>query len=163
MFNVWKFQISLFGILFLVILLEVSIIPAVYTPLRVDFLIGMVIGQIIYVPFSQGFPFVILASLIIQAFSGARIGLLPLLYIALFLALDMLKDLIYLENVFTQAVLGIFFYGILAVAAASFSDSTALDDRIFILIAGMVATGAVSPLMAAVVGRLQAAYAADRP
>ncbi|MDX9763027.1 MAG: hypothetical protein RBT82_13335, partial [Desulfomonilia bacterium] len=96
MLKVWKFQISLFGILFAVILMEATVIPAVWAPLRVDFFIGMIIGQIIFVPFSQGFPFVILGSLILQAFSGARLGLIPLLYIFIFLAIEMLKNFIYL-------------------------------------------------------------------
>jgi hypothetical protein len=156
--KVWKFQISLFGILFAVILMEATVIPAVWAPLRVDFFIGMIIGQIIFVPFSQGFPFVILGSLILQAFSGARLGLIPLLYIFIFLAIEMLKNFIYLENVYTQALLGILFYCLFAVATVFLADFSYLKGIISPLVAGAVLTGCVSPMMVYVVGRLQTTY-----
>lgn len=158
MLKIWKFQISLFGILFATILLEVGIIPLIWPPLRIDFLIGMIIGQIIFVPFSQGFPFIILASLVLQAFSGARIGLIPLLYIVVFIIIDILKNFIYLENVYTQALLGIFLYSFLTSVSAVIVDSHFLDDATIPLIAGMVVTGIVTPVMVSIVGRLQSAY-----
>jgi len=155
---VWKFQISLFGILFVAILMEATVIPAVWAPLRVDFFIGMIIGQIIFVPFSQGFPFVILGSLILQAFSGARLGLIPLLYIFIFLAIEVLKNFIYLENAYTQALLGIFFYFLFAVAMAFLSDFSYLKGTTSPLAAGAVLTGCLSPMMVYIVGRLQTVY-----
>lgn len=158
MLKIWKFQISLFGILFAAILLEVGIIPSLWSPLRIDFLIGMLIGQVIFIPFSQGFPFVILASLIVQAFSGARIGLLPFIYIAVFLTIDVLKHVIYLENMFTQAFLSIFFYSLIASATAVITGSNYLEDGVVPLVAGMIITGIVSPVMASVIGRLRTAY-----
>lgn len=158
MLKVWKFQISLFGILFAAILMEATVIPAVWAPLRVDFFIGMIIGQIIFVPFSQGFPFVILGSLILQAFSGARLGLIPLLYIIIFMTIEVLKNFIYLENVYTQAVLGILFYCLFAVATAFLSDFSYLKGITSPLAAGAVLTGCLSPMMVYIVGRLQTAY-----
>ena len=53
----WRLQISFFGILFAIIFMEVTVIPSIWANLRVDFFIGMIIGQIIYISFSQGFPF----------------------------------------------------------------------------------------------------------
>ncbi|HPD20159.1 MAG: hypothetical protein ACOX3E_09010 [Desulfomonilia bacterium] len=158
MLKVWKFQISLFGILFVAILMEATVIPAVWAPLRVDFFIGMIIGQIIFVPFSQGFPFVILGSLILQAFSGARLGLIPLLYIFIFLAIEVLKNFIYLENAYTQALLGIFFYFLFVVAMAFLSDFSYLKGTTSPLAAGAVLTGCLSPMMVYIVGRLQTVY-----
>lgn len=158
MLKIWKLQISLFGILFAAILLEVSVIPAIWSPLRVDFFIGMIIGQIIFIPFSQGFPFVILGSLVLQAFSGARLGLIPLLYIFTFMAVEMLKNLIYLENAYIQALLGILFYCLLAAATAFLADFAYLQGITVPLIAGAVMTGFVSPIMVYIVGRLQMAY-----
>ncbi len=163
MLTAWKLQISLLGIFIAALMMEVSIIPSVWAPLRVDFLIGMIIGQIVFIPFSQGFPFVILASLLIEAFSGARVGLLPLLYIAVFLATDFLKEVIYLENVFIQGFLGVFFYVVIAGATAMITGATFLEDMIIPLIAGMAMTGALSPVMAALVGRLQASYGIREP
>ncbi len=163
MLTAWKLQISLLGIFIAALMMEVSIIPSLWAPLRVDFLIGMIIGQIVFIPFSQGFPFVILASLLIEAFSGARVGLLPLLYIAVFLATDFLKEVIYLENVFIQGFLGVFFYVAIAGATAMITGATFLEDMIIPLIAGMAMTGALSPVMAALVGRLQASYGIREP
>lgn len=163
MLTAWKLQISLLGIFVAALMMEVSIIPSVWAPLRVDFLIGMIIGQIVFIPFSQGFPFVILASLLIEAFSGARVGLLPLLYIAVFLATDFLKEVIYLENVFIQGFLGVFFYVVIAGATAMITGATFLEDMIIPLVAGMAMTGALSPVMAALVGRLQASYGIREP
>lgn len=163
MLTAWKLQTSLLGIFIAALMVEVSIIPSVWAPLRVDFLIGMIIGQIVFIPFSQGFPFVILSSLLIEAFSGARMGLLPLLYIAVFLATDFLKEVIYLENVFIQGFLGVFFYFVIAGATAMITGATFLEDMIIPLIAGMVITGALSPVMAALVGRLQASYGIREP
>lgn len=163
MLTAWKLQISLLGIFIAALMMEVSIIPSVWAPLRVDFLIGMIIGQIVFIPFSQGFPFVILASLLIEAFSGARVGLLPLLYIAVFLATDFLKEVIYLENVFIQGFLGVFFYVVIAGATAMITGATFLEDMIIPLVAGMAMTGALSPVMAALVGRLQASYGIREP
>jgi hypothetical protein len=161
--KIWKLQTSILGIFIATVLVEVSIIPNLWAPLRVDFLIGMIIGQIIFIPFSQGFPFVILASLMIEAFSGARIGLLPLLYISVFLAMDLLKEVIYLENVFVQAFLGVFFYFLMAGITAMVTGATFLEDMIAPLAAGMVLTGLVSPLMSAMVGRLQESYGIREP
>ena len=158
MLKVWQFQISLFGILFAAILMEATVIPAVWAPLRVDFFIGMIIGQIIFVPFSQGFPFVILGSLILQAFSGARLGLIPLFIIVIFMAIEVLKNFIYLENVYTQAALGILFYCLFAVATAFLADFSYLKGATSPLAAGAVFTGCVSPMMVYIVGRLQTVY-----
>lgn len=158
MLKVWKLQISLFGILFVVILLEATVIPAIWAPLRVDFFIGMIIGQIIFIPFTQGFPFVILGSLILQAFSGARLGLIPLLYIFTFMAVEVLKNLIYLENAYVQAFLGVLFYCFIAAATAFLTDFGYLRGLTPSLVAGAVLTGCVSPMMVYIVGRLHTAY-----
>ncbi|HNY65668.1 MAG TPA: hypothetical protein PKM41_09515 [Deltaproteobacteria bacterium] len=158
MLKIWKLQISLLGIFCAAILVEISIIPSLWAPLRVDFLIGLIIGQVIFIPFYQGFSFVVLASLMMEAFSGARIGLIPLLYVALYLATDLLKEVIYLENVYVQAVLGVLFYFVLAGSTAMITGTSFLGDMIVPLVAGMVLTGLVSPFMARLVGRLQTSY-----
>ena len=154
----WRLQISFFGILFAIILMEVTVIPSLWAPLRVDFFIGMIIGQIIYIPFSQGFPFVILASLILQAFSGARLGLIPLLYILVFLAIEFLRNLVYLENTFTQLVMGIGFYLALMVVGVIFTDISTIEGKMVPLIVGALLSGFVSPAMVYIVCRLQTAY-----
>lgn len=154
----WRLQISLFGILFAIILAEVTIIPSIWAPLRVDFFIGMIIGQIIYIPFSQGFPFIIISALILQAFSGARLGMIPLLYILSFLVIDFLKNLVYLENIYTQVVLGIGFYLVLMFITAVFTNLNALEDKAVPLIAGALLSGGATPAIVNIVYRLKITY-----
>ncbi len=160
MIRIWKFQISLFAILLVTLLFEATIIPSFWAPLRVDFFIGMIIGQVIFVQFSQGFSFVLVATLLLQAFSGARLGLIPLIYIAIFLVIDLLKNVIYLENMFTQALLGIIFFWAITSVTALTTGSHLLEEMNISLIAGLVFTGLVTPVMASIVGRLQTAYEA---
>ncbi len=158
MLKIWKYQISLFGILLAAVCLEATIIPSVWSPLRVDFFIGMIIGQIIFIPFSHGLVFVIVGSLVLQAFSGARPGFIPLVYIVAYLAVDVLRNLIYLENAFTQALLGILFYCLILAATIVLTEVSSLEELALPLAAGALLTGAVTPAMVWVVGRLQRAY-----
>ncbi|MBN2297281.1 MAG: hypothetical protein JXM72_01735 [Deltaproteobacteria bacterium] len=138
--------------------MEVTVIPSIWTDLRVDFFIGMIIGQIIYIPFSQGFPFIILSALILQAFSGARIGLIPLIYILVFLSLDMIKNLVYFENVYTQMMLGFVCYLVLICVSLIFTGSSALEGKALSLLFGAILSGAISPAMVYIVCRLQTIY-----
>lgn len=144
----------------MVLLFEVTVVPSLWAPLRIDFFIGMIIGQVIFVQFSQGFSFVVFATLLLQAFSGARLGLIPLVYIAIFLAVDLLRNVIYLENVFTQALLGIIFFWIITSITALITGSYLLEEMNISLIVGLILTGFVTPVMASIVGRLQTAYEA---
>lgn len=154
----WKLQISLFGILFVLILVEAAIIPMVLPNLRIDFFIGMIIGLIIYTPYSQGFPFVILASLILQAFSGARLGYLPLLYIFTYLAIDLVKHVVYIESTLTQSIIGGIFYLLTTVAVfASVQESIVITNP-GSLFAGALITGIASPVMTSLVGHLKITY-----
>lgn len=146
--------------LFMAILFEVTIIPSFWAPLRIDFFIGMIIGLVVFIPFSQGFSFVVITTLLFQAFTGARLGLVPLIYIAVFLATDLLKNVIYLENIFTQALLGIIFFWVITSATALITGSYLLGDMNISLIAGLILTGLVTPVMASIVSRLQTAYEA---
>ena len=140
------------------IFVEASVIPFIWADLRVDFFIGMIIGQIICIPFSQGFPFVILSALILQAFSGARIGLIPLVYILVFLFLDNIKKLVYFENRYTQMVLGFICYLALTGFFLIFADTSALHGKALSLLFGAVLSGAISPAMVSIVCRLQTVY-----
>ncbi|HHO76647.1 MAG TPA: hypothetical protein ENN05_09495 [Deltaproteobacteria bacterium] len=118
----------------------------------------MIIGLIIYIPFSQGFPFVILAALVLQAFSGARIGLIPLIYIIVFLSLDVIKSLLYFENVYTQIALGFFYYIAIIGISLTFTGAAGLEEKIPYLLIGAMLTGAISPAMVYIVSRLQKIY-----
>ena len=100
-----KTQTSLLGIVFAAAFIGIVLMPGLWYPLRIDLLLGMVIGVIIHLGFSQGLVFVLVASLSLQAFSGARPGLIPLFYLVAFIMIDVLKDVIYLEYITTQILL----------------------------------------------------------
>ena len=154
----WKLQISLFGILFVVIFVQATIVPLVWSPLRIDLFIGMIIGLIIHTPYSQGFPFIILASLVLQAFSGARLGYLPLLYVFTYLCIDLLKNIVYLENVFTQLIIGFLFYLITTMAVFASMHVSIIDMNLGILFFGALVTGCMSPVMTSLVSHLKSTY-----
>lgn len=151
-------QISLFGILLLAMFLETFIVPGLWSTLRVDLLIGMTIGVIIHLSFSQGLVFVMVASLVLQPFSGARTGFIPMLYLFGFFALDLLKNVIYLENVQTQLILAVIFNVIFVEAYVVSLDMSLGQTEIWPLLAGSLLTGVLCPLMVTVVGNVKKAW-----
>jgi hypothetical protein len=153
-----RIQISLFGILFLAIFIESFIVPGLWGPLRADLFIGMSIGVVIYLSFSEGLIFVMVSSLILQAFCGARPGLLPMLYLVGYLAMDLLKNIIYMENVLTQFLLAAAFNALMVAAYASSMNMVLGQAEILPLVAGSLLTGTLSPFMAAMVGQLKKTY-----
>lgn len=155
-----KTQISLLGIIFLAAFIEIVLIPGLWSPLRIDLLLGMVIGVIIHLGFSQGLLFVLASSLFLQAFSGARPGLIPLFYLFTFIVVDVLKDVIYLENILTQAMLAALFSACAACSLILFLDMNLTPVEIVPLAVGSVLTGCVSPFMVSLVGRVKRSYEA---
>jgi hypothetical protein len=151
-------QISLLGILFVAIFIQTFMVPGLWGSLRIDFLIGMIIGVIIHLTFSEGLLFVMVSSLVLQAFSGARPGFIPLLYLFGYLAMDILKNVIYLENVFTQAILAVVFNTLMVAAYAVSVNMTLGVIEIWHLLAGSIITGIVSPFIISMVGYLKKTY-----
>lgn len=153
-----KTQISLIGVVFLAVFIQTVLIPGIWSPLRVDLFLGMIVGVIIHVGFSHGLLFVLVSSFLLQAFTGARAGLVPLFYVFTFLAVDVIKDIIYLENVMTQLVLGALFSALSAWALVVFLDTSPTLSEIIPMVTGCLLTGCVSPLMVSLVGRVKRAY-----
>ena len=108
-------HISLAGIIFLAVFFETVFVPGIWNALRVDLFIGMIIGVMIHLGFSQGLTFVLVTSLFLQAFSGARPGLVPMIYLGIFLVVCLLKGIIYMENILTQLILA----GVLSILVAT--------------------------------------------
>lgn len=150
-----KTQISLLGIIVLVVFVETVLVPGLWTALRIDLLLGMVIGVIVHLGFTHGLLFVLVSSLFLQAFSGARPGLIPLFYLFMFIVVDMLKEIIYLENVTTQVVLAVIFSALAACSLVLFLGTSLSPVDIVPLIAGSLLTGCASPFMVALVGRVK--------
>ena len=155
-----KTQTSLLGIVFVAVFVEIVLMPGLWNPLRLDLLLGMVIGVIIHLGFSQGLFFVLVSSLFLQAFSGARPGLIPLFYLFAFIVVDILKDVIYLENVTTQIMLAAILSALATCGLVLFLDIKPTPLEIFPLVAGCVFSGCASPLMVALVGRVKRGYEA---
>jgi hypothetical protein len=153
-------QISLAGIIFLAVFFETVLVPGIWSSLRVDLFIGMIIGVMIHLGFSEGLAFVLVTSLFLQAFSGARPGLVPMIYLCTFYVVFLLKGIIYMENIYTQLILG----GVLSILVASALtislDLNPSQAELFSMAIGGVLTGLLSPLMVTLVGHLKKAYEA---
>jgi hypothetical protein len=153
-------QISLAGIIFLAVFFETVLVPGVWGMLRIDLFIGMIIGVMIHLGFSEGLTFVLVTSLFLQAFSGARPGLIPMIYLCIFFVVFLLKGIIYMENILTQLILA----GVLAILVASVLvislDLNLSQAELVSMAVGGVLTGFLSPLMVSLVGRLKKAYEA---
>jgi hypothetical protein len=153
-------QISLVGIFFLAVFFETVLVPGIWSMLRVDLFIGMIIGVMIHLGFSEGLTFVLVTPLFLQAFSGARLGLVPMIYLCTFFVVWLLKGIIYMENIFTQLILAGVLY-ILVTSALSISlDLHPSQAELVSMAVGGGLTGLMSPLMVAVVGHLKKAYEA---
>jgi len=154
----WRIQISLVCVLLGVLLLEITIFPFVWSSLRIDLFLGMVIGLVVYSPFVFGFCFVFIASLMLQAFSGARMGYLPFAYVLAYFFLDMMKGLIFLENILAQCILGCLLNLAIVYTAGLFVNMDILQEGWLPLLAGAGLTGMLCPGMAYIVKWLWSGY-----
>ena len=151
----WRTQISLFCILLFIILLEATIIPSLWSSLRIDFLIGLTMGLVIYAPFAPGFTFVLVTTLLLQALTGARLGFFPLVYVVMYLFLDLVKNLIFLENFVVQAISGfVLSIGIALIFSVMLDMNFTRTGTLGIFISALF-TGVVTPLMVFIVLRMQ--------
>jgi hypothetical protein len=153
-------QISLAGIIFLAVYFETVLVPEIWSSLRIDLFIGMVIGVMIHLGFSRGLIFVLVTSLILQGFSGARPGLVPMIYLCIFFVVCLLKGIIYMENIFTQIILGGVLSILVAFAMVVTMNLKPSQAEFFSMAVGGVLTGLLSPWMVALVGHLKKAYEA---
>jgi hypothetical protein len=153
-------HISLAGIIFLAVFFETVFVPGVWNSLRVDLFIGMIIGVMIHLGFSQGLTFVLVTSLFLQAFSGARPGLVPMIYLGIFFVVCLLKGIIYMENILTQLILAGVLSILVATGLAISFDLSMSEAELVSMVVGGVLTGMVSPLMVALVGSMKKAYEA---
>ncbi len=153
-----KLHASLLGIVLVCAFVESSIVPGVWTPLRVDLMLGMIVGVVIHMGFSQGLFFVLVSSVALEAFSGARPGLIPLFYLGVFVVLEFVKDYIYLENAVTQAFLAAGFFALGAAGSLLLLDIVPPSPEMVPLAVGCVLTGCAGPFMAELVARVKYAH-----
>lgn len=156
----WRIYGSLSALLLGTILVEVTVIPAFWSNLRVDIFLGLLIGLAVYSPFMHGFLFVASAALLLQAFTGARFGYLPFAYVMAFFLLDVMKGIIFLENIVVQCLLGFFLNLVIVEAATLFVRMDVLQEGWLPLLAGAVCTAVVSPIMAYSVKQIWSGYEA---
>lgn len=156
----WRRQISLIGILVGVLLLEVTIIPWLWSSLRVDLFLGMVLGLAIYSPFPQGFFFVLLAAPVLQAFTGARAGYLPFAYVLAYVIIDLMKGFIFLENVVVQCLLGLLFSLAILFTAGLFVRLDVLQEGWVPILLGAGITAGICPVLVACVRMIWSGYEA---
>lgn len=156
----WRIHGSLIFLLLVIILLEVTLIPYLSSTLRIDLFLGLVIGLAVYSPFPQGFFFMVLATLPLQAFSGARFGYLPFAYVMAYFILDLMKGLIFLENAVVQVLLGFILNLAIVESAAFFVPMNILQEGWLPLLAGATCTAILSPAMVYVVRMIWSGYEA---
>jgi hypothetical protein len=153
-------QISLVGIIFLAVFFETVLVPGIWSSLRVDLFIGMIIGVIIHLSFPQELTFVLVTSFLLQAFSGAGPGFVPMIYLCVFFVICLLQGIIYMENIFTQLILAGVLY-ILVVSALTISlDLNLSQGELLSMAIGAVFTGLLSPVMVALIAHFKKAYEA---
>lgn len=143
-----------------ILLLEVTILPWLWSSLRVDLFLGMVIGLVVYSPFPQGLFLVVLASVILQAFTGARTGYLPFAYVLAYFLLDLMKGLIYLENAIVQCLLGFLFNLAILYAAGLFVRLDVLQEGWLPILIGAALTAAACPVLVYCVRMIWSGYEA---
>ncbi len=154
----WHTEAILAGVFVVVVLLEATLLPLMLPALRVDLFLGMVLGVIIYRPFARGFLFVLACSVILQAFTGARLGYFPFVYVLSYLLADFLRNLIYLENTLAQGVVGLGLYVMIVLTAAFFADVVPLAHGLPAFLLSAVLTGLATPLLVGLVGLIRVAY-----
>lgn len=154
----WRIYGSLSALLLGIILIEVTVIPSLWSKLRVDLFLGLVVGLAVYSPFAHGFVFVALATLPLQAFTGARFGYLPFVYVMAFFLLDVMKGLFFLENLVVQCLLGFVLNLVIVKAATLFVHMDVLQEGWLPLLAGAGCTAAATPIMAYAVKLIWSGY-----
>jgi hypothetical protein len=150
----WRLISKLLLILALIVALEAGLLPRLVPLFKPDLFIGLLIGVSIFLPFNWGFGFVLGSALVLQMFAGGRIGYLPFVYAFGFLALDLLKHLIFLENLFAQIFFGACLYLGVVYAAGFFVKAGSVGEPDWQLAVSAVVSGLVTPLMVRLVGRL---------
>ncbi|MEA2102622.1 MAG: hypothetical protein U9P80_08645 [Thermodesulfobacteriota bacterium] len=139
--------IRLLLVFLFVVFLEVCFFSSWSAMFRVDLFLGMVIGLAVFCPFSHGIAFVFVASVLMQAFSGVATGGFALVYVFSFIFLDMIKDVIYLENVPPQCVLGFLLYVMIFFVLSFMTGNPLNRGTISSVLLGAVFTGMTTPLM----------------
>lgn len=141
-----------------IVVFEAGLLPRLLPFFKPDLFVGLLIGVSIYLPFNPGFAFVLGSSLVLQIFSGGRIGYLPFVYVFGFLALDVVKNLVFLENIFAQLFFGTLMYVGVVYSAEFFVDVGVFSGMPVAFTLSALFSGLCTPLMVWLVGRLWEEY-----
>jgi len=140
-----KKGIKISGLFLLILLSETSLFPYLISPLRIDLFIGVIIGMVICLPFTTGGIYTLVLSFFLQAFSGAKLGFMPFAYISSYFGLVALKNIVYLENIISQIILGSVF-NILTIGLVRLFISIRFSISLLsIILLGSILTGFTTP------------------
>ncbi|MCD6569196.1 MAG: hypothetical protein J7L53_00660 [Deltaproteobacteria bacterium] len=142
-----KVAIKLFGLFLLILLIEVTIIPSISSSLRIDLFLGLIMGLVIYAPFTYGVVSTFIFSFLLQAFSGVRLGVFPFVYVGAYLGIEFVKDIIYLESIVSQVVVACIFNILIASITGGLMDRWFIEEGLLPLIFGTALTGLFAPVM----------------
>ncbi|MEA3224044.1 MAG: hypothetical protein U9P49_12895 [Thermodesulfobacteriota bacterium] len=150
----WKIAIKLFGLFVLILLIETTITPYISGFLRIDLFLGLIMGLVIYVPFAYGITATFIFSFLLQAFSGARLGSLPFVYIGVYLGIELVKGFVYPENILVQIALVCVFNVLVVAITGGFMDIWFVEEGLCPLILGTALTGLAAPVMIVTIKQL---------
>ena len=140
------YQVIRFFCLFIFILLmETTVVPSISGSLRIDFFLAAIIGFVLYVPFSYGIFFVFVASFLLQAHSGILTGILPFVYILVYLGVWLVKDFVYLENSRSQFIIACLFNLLIIVSTGLMMNRWFMAEGIRQVILNAAITGLCAP------------------
>lgn len=151
----WQKTGKLFLFLMIILLVEAGAIPAVVPWLKVDLFIGMIMGLVLFCEFTPGLCFVLAASLLFQAFTGAHTGYLPFVYTITYLTFDLMRSFIYLENRTAQTILGALCYLLIIIAAVFFTDVYFSWELLPPLLCGALLSGLSCPPLVWIMGHMK--------
>ncbi len=143
----WKKSASLTLLVIISVIFQIKIFPWISTGLRIDLLLCLVVSLCIFSRFSYGLVFVLIMSYFIQAFSGARAGFLPFIYLGSFLLLDLIKNILFLDTIPAQIILSFVLCILINLSAVLFSEMLITDVTWIPVIAGSVLTAVTCPFI----------------
>jgi hypothetical protein len=141
----WKKSTSLVLLVVISVIFQIKIFPWISTGLRIDLFLCLVISLCIFSRFPYGLILVLGISYMLQAFSGAKAGVLPFCYVGSYLFLDLIKNVLFLDTIPVQIVFCFVLCMLINLSAVLFSEML-LTNIIWIpVITGSFLTAVICP------------------
>lgn len=140
-----KKSASLILLIVTIVLFQIKIFPWISSYLRIDLFLCFVMSLCMFTAFPYSLILVLVISYLLQAFSGAGAGYLPFCYTGAYLMLDLIKNILFLDTVPAQIVLGFLISMLMNLSAVLFSDMAARNVQWMPIIICSLLTAAACP------------------